>query len=95
MGKKAIVSRMLFNLKAIYYQREEYYKALAMVERILLLNPGTASEIRSRGLLYMQTSLFSKALSDLEYFPRQHHCPRGRYLHRKPHKDAARHRRRT
>ena len=68
MGKKAIVSRMLFNLKAIYYQREEYYKALAMVERILLLNPGTASEIRDRGLLYMQTSLFSKALSDLEYY---------------------------
>lgn len=68
MGKKAIVSRMLFNLKAIYYQREEYYKALAMVERILLLNPGTASEIRDRGLLFMQTSLFSKALSDLEYY---------------------------
>ena len=68
MGKKAIVSRMLFNLKAIYYQREKYYKALAMVERILLLNPGTTSEIRDRGLLYMQTSLFSKALSDLEYY---------------------------
>lgn len=68
MGKKAIVSHMLFNLKAIYYQREEYYKALAMVERILILNPGTASEIRDRGLLFMQTSLFSKALSDLEYY---------------------------
>jgi regulator of sirC expression with transglutaminase-like and TPR domain len=68
MGKKAIVSRMLFNLKAIYYQREEYYKALTMVERILMLNPGTITEIRDRGLLFMQTSLFSKALSDLEYY---------------------------
>ena len=68
MGKKAIVSRMLFNLKAIYYQREEYYKALAMVERILLLNPGMATEIRDRGLLFMQTSMFSRALSDLEYY---------------------------
>jgi regulator of sirC expression with transglutaminase-like and TPR domain len=68
MGKKAIISRMLFNLKAIYYQREEYYKALAMVDRILILNPGTITEIRDRGLLYMQTSLFSKALSDLEYY---------------------------
>ncbi len=68
MGKKAIISRMLFNLKGIYYQKEEYPKALAIVERVLMLNPGTPSEIRDRGLLYMQTSLFAKALADLEYY---------------------------
>jgi regulator of sirC expression with transglutaminase-like and TPR domain len=68
MGKKAIVTRVLFNLKAIYYQREDYYKALAMVDRILMLNPGAISEIRDRGFLYMQMSLFSKALSDLDYY---------------------------
>jgi regulator of sirC expression with transglutaminase-like and TPR domain len=68
MDKKAIISRMLFNLKGIYYQKEEYPKALAVVERILMLNPGTPSEIRDRGLLYMQTSLFAKALADLEYY---------------------------
>ncbi len=68
MDKKAIISRMLFNLKGIYYQREEYQKALAVVERILMLNPGTPSEIRDRGLLFMQTSLFAKALADLEYY---------------------------
>jgi regulator of sirC expression with transglutaminase-like and TPR domain len=66
--KKGIVSRMLFNLKGIYYQKEEYHKALDTVERILLLNPGTLSEIRDRGLLFMQTSLFSKALADLEHY---------------------------
>jgi regulator of sirC expression with transglutaminase-like and TPR domain len=68
MGKKSIISRLLFNLKGIYYQKEEYPKALAVVERILQLNPGTPSEIRDRGLLYMQTSLFAKALADLEYY---------------------------
>lgn len=68
MEKKAIVSRMLFNLKGIYYQREEYQKALNIVERILMLNPGMLTEIRDRGILYMQTSLFSKALSDLERY---------------------------
>jgi regulator of sirC expression with transglutaminase-like and TPR domain len=68
MEKKAIVSRMLFNLKGIYYQREEYPKALNVVERILTLNPGMLTEIRDRGILYMQTSLFSKALSDLEHY---------------------------
>lgn len=68
MEKKSIISRMLFNLKGIYYQREEYNKALSVVDRILTLNPGIHSEIRDRGLLYMQTSLFAKALADLEYY---------------------------
>ena len=68
MEKKAIISRMLFNLKGIYYQKEEYQKALSVVEQILMLNPGIPSEIRDRGLLYMQTSLFAKALADLEYY---------------------------
>jgi regulator of sirC expression with transglutaminase-like and TPR domain len=68
MEKRAIVSRMLFNLKGIYYQREEYQKALSIVERILMLNPGMLTEIRDRGILLMQTSLFSKALADLEYY---------------------------
>jgi regulator of sirC expression with transglutaminase-like and TPR domain len=75
MQKKSIISRMLFNLKGIYYQKEEYEKALSVVERILILNPGMPSEIRDRGLLYMQTSLFAKALSDLEYYLRHSVAP--------------------
>ena len=68
IGKKAIISRMLYNLKGIYYQKEEFQKALSIVERILLVNPGIPSEIRDRGLLYMQTSLFARALADLETY---------------------------
>jgi regulator of sirC expression with transglutaminase-like and TPR domain len=45
------------------------------VERILMLNPGMPSEIRDRGLLYMQTSLFAKALADLEYYLRHSAAP--------------------
>ncbi len=68
MDKRAIITRMLYNLKGIYYQKEHYHKALSIIERILMLNPGVPSEIRDRGLLYMQTSLFAKALVDLEYY---------------------------
>ncbi len=68
MGKKAIVTRMLFNLKGLYYQKDDHHKSLSVVDKILMLNPGTVSEIRDRGMLYMQTSLFSKALADLEYY---------------------------
>jgi regulator of sirC expression with transglutaminase-like and TPR domain len=75
MSKRAIISRMLFNLKGIYYQKEEYQKALSVVERILILNPGVLSEIRDRGLLYMQTSLFAKALADLEHYLKNTSAP--------------------
>jgi regulator of sirC expression with transglutaminase-like and TPR domain len=75
MGKRAVITRMLYNLKGIYYQREEHQKALSVVDRILILNPGTPSEIRDRGLLYMQTSLFSKALADLEFYLQHTHSP--------------------
>lgn len=68
MGKRSMITRMLFNLKGLYYQKDDYHKSLSVVERILMLNPGTLSEIRDRGMLYMQTSLFSKALADLEYY---------------------------
>ena len=68
MGNRAIITRILYNLKGIYEQNEQDYEALAAIERILLLNPGIPSELRDRGLLYMQAGLFSKALSDLEYY---------------------------
>jgi regulator of sirC expression with transglutaminase-like and TPR domain len=75
MEKKSIATRMLFHLKGIYYQAEDYNKALSVVDRILMLNPGTLSEIRDRGLLHMQTSLFSQALADLEYYLKQASAP--------------------
>jgi regulator of sirC expression with transglutaminase-like and TPR domain len=68
MDKRAIITRMLYNLKGIYTQKEQHQRALAVIEKILMLNPSTPSEVRDRGLLYMQTSLFAKALADLESY---------------------------
>lgn len=68
MGKRAILTRMLYNLKGIYTQTEQFHKAISVIDRILMLNPGTPSEIRDRGMLYMQTSLFAKATADLEFY---------------------------
>jgi regulator of sirC expression with transglutaminase-like and TPR domain len=68
MEKRAIITRMLYNLKGIYMQKEQYNQALSVIDNILLLNPGTPSEIRDRGFLYMQTSLFAQALADLEFY---------------------------
>jgi regulator of sirC expression with transglutaminase-like and TPR domain len=68
MEKRAIITRLLYNLKGIYMQKEQYNQALSIIDKILLLNPGTPSEIRDRGILYMQTSLFAQALADLEFY---------------------------
>jgi regulator of sirC expression with transglutaminase-like and TPR domain len=71
LDKRSIITRMLYNLKEIYSQNEQYQKALSVIDKILLLNPAVPTEIRDRGLLYMQTSLFAKALADLESYLRQ------------------------
>ena len=68
MEKKAIITRMLYNLKGIYTQKEHHQKAISVIDKILMLNPAAPSELRDRGLLYMQTSFFAKALADLEYY---------------------------
>jgi regulator of sirC expression with transglutaminase-like and TPR domain len=66
MDKRSIITRMLYNLKGIYTQKEQHQKALSVIDKILILNPSAPSEVRDRGLIYMQTSLFAKALADLE-----------------------------
>jgi regulator of sirC expression with transglutaminase-like and TPR domain len=68
MKNRAIITRILYNLKGIYEENEQHHDALSVIECLLLVSPGTPSEVRDRGLLYMQTSLFSRALSDLEFY---------------------------
>jgi len=59
--------RMLTNLKMIYQERQEWEKALAAVERILLLFP-LPQELRDRGLLYYQLGNWTAATEDLETY---------------------------
>ena len=70
MDKRAIITRMLYNLKGIYTQKEQHQKAISVIDKILMLNPLAPTELRDRGLLYMQTSMFAKALADLESYLR-------------------------
>lgn len=65
---RRFLSRMLMNLKMIYLNRGEWQKALASIERILLLFPGTPTELRDRGLLYYQIGELATACQDLESY---------------------------
>jgi regulator of sirC expression with transglutaminase-like and TPR domain len=65
---KEMLARMLNNLKFIELREKELAAALSCSERILLLEPDNAHELRDRGLLYAQLDCFTAARSDLERF---------------------------
>src|SRR3990172_1864912 len=68
VGTRQILSRMLNNLKAIYFKKQEFSKALSVVERLLIVEPGSATEVRDRGLLLSQLKRFPEATADLERY---------------------------
>jgi regulator of sirC expression with transglutaminase-like and TPR domain len=70
VGPRAILERMLRNLRVIYLQQERFDLALSATERILLLDPDQPEEIRDRGLLYYHLDHHYLALRDLTHFLR-------------------------
>lgn len=66
ISPQQFLARMLTNLKHIYIQRSEIQKCLAAVERILLIFPEAAEELRDRGILYYQLGRWTEACQDLE-----------------------------
>lgn len=66
-GKKDMLVRLLKNLKAIYLNAGEDGKALAAVERILLLRP-VPVELRDRGMLLARAGRRAEAIADLESY---------------------------
>ena len=67
-GKKEILLRVLRNLKVIYINNQNYQKALTTLDRILLVAPDLAEEVRDRGQLYERLECFGPALTDLRRY---------------------------
>lgn len=65
VGKRQILTRMLTNLKSIYVRQGDTPRALAAVERIVLLQPHNPTEIRDRGLLRSRAGNLDEAVTDL------------------------------
>ncbi|MDJ0555417.1 MAG: tetratricopeptide repeat protein [Microcoleaceae cyanobacterium MO_207.B10] len=68
VSNKQFLVRMLTNLKVIYLNRNEGLKALAVIDRILLLFPDAVIEQRDRGILYYQLNRWAEAREDLESY---------------------------
>lgn len=68
VSKRYILLRMLANLKAIYARKDDSIKLLAVLDRLLILNPGAADEFRDRGLIYTRLDCFAQAKEDFERY---------------------------
>lgn len=70
-GRKDILVRLLSNLKGIYLNARDDQRALAATERILLVRPDAAEEVRDRGMLLARLGFADEALQELrEYLTR-------------------------
>ena len=68
VSNRQILIRMLYNLKAIYFNSKEYTKALEVVERVLLINPDLPQEIRDRAIIRFNLKEYSPALVDFRLY---------------------------
>jgi regulator of sirC expression with transglutaminase-like and TPR domain len=65
---RAILTRVLGNLKANYLHRGDLQRALAVVDRLVALNPDNPAWLRDRGALYQRLDCPRAAITDLERY---------------------------
>jgi regulator of sirC expression with transglutaminase-like and TPR domain len=70
LPKKQILKRMLGNLKAIYGRADELVKMLAVLDRLIILDPGAVEEVRDRGAVYLRLECYGQAKDDFETYLR-------------------------
>ena len=67
-GRKDMVERVLRNLKAIHLRDEDKLRALRVVDLLVALQPGSAEDLRDRGVLYAALDCYGLAAHDLESY---------------------------
>jgi len=65
---RQILFRLLANLKAIYMAREDFPKALKVMEKMILVSPRAAATYRDRGVAHYLTREYEKALDDFSSY---------------------------
>ncbi len=75
-SSRQILARVLRNLKGIYLQSEEAHNTLKVMQRMVMVAPHAADEVRDRGLAYYKLDCFRAALADLQdYLERRPDAP--------------------
>lgn len=74
-SKRAILTRLLLNLRGVYQKRNEPLNLLHVLDRLVELNPFPVGELRDRGRMYAQLGCVELAREDLEtYLSRAPHA---------------------
>lgn len=68
VSKKQILQRMLNNLKVIYVRTNDLVKTLAVLDRLLILDPASAEDTRDRGVIYTRLECYGQAKDDFERY---------------------------
>ncbi|MEN9770497.1 MAG: hypothetical protein RLZZ180_2127 [Pseudomonadota bacterium] len=63
-----IIARMLRNLKEIYMSQEDHARLIAVLDRLLVLQPESWSDHRDRGLAWAEQGNAQRALPDLQAY---------------------------
>jgi regulator of sirC expression with transglutaminase-like and TPR domain len=66
--KREMIIRLLTNLKSLYLNVQDHPRALAAVERILLIRPIAPAEIRDRGVILARMGRREEAAEQLEAY---------------------------
>lgn len=69
-NRRDMLVRMLANLKGIYLNRRDDVRAIAAIERILLLNPASAEDVRDYALALTRTGRDNEAVPHLHHYLR-------------------------
>ncbi len=67
-GRRDMLVRLLTNLKGVYRNVDDHERALAAIERILVIHPTAPAEIRDRGTLLARMGRTDEALAQLEWY---------------------------
>lgn len=68
---RAILVRMLRNLKGLYAKQEDWGRLARCCDRLLKLHPGDGNELRDRGLAYLKLGHTHGAREDLSQYLRR------------------------
>ena len=71
-SNRQILARLLRNLKGVYREKDQPERLLAVLNRMIVVAPDSAAELRDRGFVYQQLECWRPALQDLsEYLQRE------------------------
>ncbi|HWN01835.1 MAG TPA: tetratricopeptide repeat protein, partial [Candidatus Dormibacteraeota bacterium] len=68
VGNRQFLTRMLANLKGVYWRREAWDKVVRVIDRLLVLNPASAGERRDRGAAWSNMGRLERGVADWEQY---------------------------